>query len=69
MIDDCSLGSIRSLIFISLLRKVPAGRWATPIPYGLRRRATASEMFADIFNSGPQVGHFVGERVLLFFAF
>ncbi len=46
MIDDCSLGSIRSLIFISLLRKVPAGRWATPIPYGLRRRATASEMLA-----------------------
>ncbi len=46
MIDDCSLGSIRSLILISRLRKVPAGRWATPIPYGLRRRATASEMLA-----------------------
>ncbi len=46
MIDDCSLGSIRSLILISRLRKVPTGRWALPIPYGLRRWVTTSEMFA-----------------------
>ncbi len=41
MTDDCSLGSI-----ISLILKLPAGRWATPIPYGLRGRAAASEMLA-----------------------
>ncbi len=31
--------------------------------------AAAAAVGADMFNSGPQVRHFVGERVLLFFTF
>ncbi len=46
MIDDASIGLIRFLIRISRLRMFPAGRWATPIPCGLRRRANASEVLA-----------------------
>ncbi len=55
MIDDCSLGSIRSLILISRLRKDPTGRWA-PIPYGLRERAIASKMLAMYGIAGRMLG-------------
>ncbi len=49
-IDDCSLGPTGSLIAISQLCNVHAGRWAAPTTHGLRRRATASEMLAMLFK-------------------